>query len=593
MKTLLVVAVGPVQDFIAAARRTRDLWFGSYVLSEISKAVARRLSELGAELIFPCPENTEDLAPESTLKVANKIVTEISASLSNDELKSIVSKAREAAQQRWLQFAEDTYNDFFRVIDKEIWDDQIHDVIEFFAAWVQYSDGNYSEALKNAERLLAGRKALKDFVPAKGRFGVPKSSLDGQRESVLTNVSSLEKELRRKLKIKETEHLDAIGLVKRVAEKKSFLSVTRIAADPWIRGLNKDEKGKEFFQRLIDVGLKYALIEKLSYPEKLRYPYDYSGSFFFPSRLNALIKENQLDDAVKEEVEKIWNQEIAKSFGEPSPYYAILIADGDRMGAVISKINSVQRHREFTRKLSKFAGEAEKIVKDHHGVLIYSGGDDVMAFLPVDQCIEAAQELHDKFGELLKDFPTKEENKKESPTLSVGITIVHNLEPLDMMLELARKTEQIAKHPDRDGLAITFQARNGEEPLTIREKWEKDPGKDLLRWAEIYMKGELSSKAAYDLIEIARDYKGWEEKSVPPELLRSDTLRMFKRKRSKEGPLSEEVMQRIEQLLNHIDNANDLEMLAKKLIIAQHIAESKKQAREILDTLQEDIGCTP
>jgi CRISPR-associated protein Cmr2 len=38
---LLALSIGPVQNFIAAARRTRDLWFGSHVLSEISKAAAR------------------------------------------------------------------------------------------------------------------------------------------------------------------------------------------------------------------------------------------------------------------------------------------------------------------------------------------------------------------------------------------------------------------------------------------------------------------------------------------------------------------------------------------------------------------------
>ena len=34
-------------------------------------------------------------------------------------------------------------------------------------------------------RLLAGRKNCRDFLPANGRPGVPKSSLDGLRESVL------------------------------------------------------------------------------------------------------------------------------------------------------------------------------------------------------------------------------------------------------------------------------------------------------------------------------------------------------------------------------------------------------------------------
>ncbi|MBI2566887.1 MAG: hypothetical protein HYV63_07650 [Candidatus Schekmanbacteria bacterium] len=37
---LLLVTIGPVQDFIASARRCRDLWHGSWLLSELGKAAA-------------------------------------------------------------------------------------------------------------------------------------------------------------------------------------------------------------------------------------------------------------------------------------------------------------------------------------------------------------------------------------------------------------------------------------------------------------------------------------------------------------------------------------------------------------------------
>ena len=53
MKYLVSVALGPVQDFIAAARKTRDLYAGSWVLSEISKAAALKLLDKQAEMIFP------------------------------------------------------------------------------------------------------------------------------------------------------------------------------------------------------------------------------------------------------------------------------------------------------------------------------------------------------------------------------------------------------------------------------------------------------------------------------------------------------------------------------------------------------------
>ncbi len=42
---LIEIHIGPVQDFIAAARRSRDLWFGSWLLSELSKAVAKAIAD--------------------------------------------------------------------------------------------------------------------------------------------------------------------------------------------------------------------------------------------------------------------------------------------------------------------------------------------------------------------------------------------------------------------------------------------------------------------------------------------------------------------------------------------------------------------
>ena len=50
---LLLISIGPVQDFIAQARRTRDLWFGSHLLSELSRAGSKRIADDGGELIFP------------------------------------------------------------------------------------------------------------------------------------------------------------------------------------------------------------------------------------------------------------------------------------------------------------------------------------------------------------------------------------------------------------------------------------------------------------------------------------------------------------------------------------------------------------
>ena len=79
MPTLLLFHVGPVQGFIVSARRSRDLWFGSWMLSELSKAAAHTIADRHdvASLIFPTAETLDDLEPESNLIVANKILAYI------------------------------------------------------------------------------------------------------------------------------------------------------------------------------------------------------------------------------------------------------------------------------------------------------------------------------------------------------------------------------------------------------------------------------------------------------------------------------------------------------------------------------------
>src|SRR5687767_14783001 len=82
MNYVLAVSIGPVQDFIASARRSRDLWFGSWLLSELSKAAARAVADREGDvscLVFPSPVDAGGLDPESDFNAANKIVAVVSA----------------------------------------------------------------------------------------------------------------------------------------------------------------------------------------------------------------------------------------------------------------------------------------------------------------------------------------------------------------------------------------------------------------------------------------------------------------------------------------------------------------------------------
>ncbi len=169
------IAVGPVQEFIAAARRTRDLWFGSYLLSEISRAVAKAVADQGGQLIFPASCRAES--------GANVILAELPSGVP----KEVAANAKQAAHKRWAEFALQAYREACPVIRQDIWSDQVHDVIEVYAAWVQHTDPkNYGNDRKQLMRLLGARKNLRDFLPAGGDQGthtLAQARDDGKAES--------------------------------------------------------------------------------------------------------------------------------------------------------------------------------------------------------------------------------------------------------------------------------------------------------------------------------------------------------------------------------------------------------------------------
>lgn len=547
MSHLLAIAVGPVQEFIAAARRTRDLWFGSYLLSEISRAVAKSVEANGGKLIFPASSDAEN--------VANVILAE----LPSGEPRDVAAKAKRAAQTRWLEFAGEAHHEASGVIRHDIWDDQVEDVIESYAAWVERSD-NYAADRKRLMRLLAGRKNCRDFLPAKGRAGVPKSSLDGQRESVLKDPARERwpERFRARLRIRVGEQLDVVGLVKRVAGgTQPYPSVSRIAADPWVRG------NVAKLEELISVCRNFGdqIIRSLNvqvYRQFAAFPFE--GTAVYPNRHHELMEEMEI---TADDLRPL--RDALARLPQPEPYLAVLVADGDRMGAALSKLPDAEANREFSRTLAGFAISARTIVNDHNGVLVYAGGDDVLAFLPVDKCLSCARKLHDDFGERLATYG--------NPTLSVGIAIGHFLENLEDLLEYGRAAERAAKKPDRDGLAVHLHKRGG-APIGVRARWNDNPDLRLTRFAGLLNEGIIPTKLPYELRAMAKLYESPSWADNADAAIQQDLYRLIAKKTSRG---SDTVRQALSEYLKEM-NSEKLMTLARELLVARQIAVSLRQA---------------
>lgn len=569
---LLALTVGPVQEFISAARRTRDLWFGSYLLSEISKAAAKAVRTNGGKLIFPAPANDADLDPDSQLNVANVIVAEILES----GPATVAQKAKEAARSRWRSFAGPVFSAHQDIIRADIWNDQVNDVIEFYAAWRPYTLQSYQTDRASLMRLLSARKRCRDFQPARGRAGVPKSSLDGLRESVLRPPREWPSHSRRRLRLREGEQLDVVGMVKRTwarpKETPRYPSVARVAADTWLRRVPEsrlDALVKACRALGSDIVYEIDTSERRGNPKYDTFPFE--GTAVFRSRYREFCREAELSDSdLRPLITALGN--LTHDYGEPSPYLGVLVADGDHIGEALSKLQSPDDHRRFSQALASFAGKAREIVNAHNGVLVYSGGDDVLAFVPIDRCLQCARALHDTFGDELMFWATK---TKTELTLSVGLAIAHFMEPMEDLLRYGRAAEQHAKHPrsqdsgqrDRNALAVYLVKRGGGE-LAGRGSWSVDPDKHLTHLAELLKAEAISSRVAYDMHKIATVYDSWPA-AVVKDAIQRDTLSVMQGKRPRGTSGMDEVTTLIQE---RVQGADSLRGLANDLLVAKALA---------------------
>jgi len=600
MKYLLSISIGPVQDFIATARRSRDLWFGSWLLSELSKAAAKVIYNRKGELIFPAIENANDLNPVeydssgnrvsgTDFAVVNKIVA-----LTGEDSKGVCEEIDKAIKARLENIRIKAYDRLKKSrIDEAKARLQVADVPEFYWAACRVKDdlSDYAEARGAAESLLAARKNLREFVqPTAWSDYIPKSSLDGLRESVISEDAYNDLDivqLRKQLGVREGERLCGVGLLKRHGNRQgdgSFFSTSHVAALPLLKRLMPDNRqAVEDYERalteLLDVITDKDKRDLLGFvPQRAQAaPHPVfgrnDGHILFEERLREFFTDDNKVRKAKEALRKL----LKDVFGgeRPKPYYALLHADGDRMGEAIDAQTTRKGHKDISAKLSEFAGEVGQIVEaEHDGSLVYSGGDDVLAFLPLHEALFCARKLADRFREKLKSFKTAD---GKSPTLSVGIAVGHHLDPLQDTLDLARQAEKAAKKQvkDKNALAIIVSKRSGADWL-VKGSWresatdEKALDSRLNYIIYLYLKEALPRGVGYELRDAALHLQGLDE------ALRKEALRVIKRKRTKEGKLKAEVFEKMESYLN--DAGLSIDELAYQIIAARPFADAMKQA---------------
>jgi len=233
----------------------------------------------------------------------------------------------------------------------------------------------------------------------------------------------------------------------------------------------------------------------------------------------------------KEALQKLYRAVGAK----PSKYYALLYMDGDHMGRWLSgthkglatfgdtlhpdvrhqlekdhhwqsllqakRLITPAVHAAISQALGRFALKLVPhiVEKRHPGRLIYAGGDDVLALVPLEDALAVVRELRAAFsghvrfvnGDLqifLGDSVTGYVEWGDEifltmgpkATASIGMVFAHHLQPLDLVLQAVRRAEYEAKHRyGRNALAVEVLKRSG-ETVTVGTSWSYDKTPDVV-----------------------------------------------------------------------------------------------------------------
>lgn len=572
---LLEVFLGPVQDMIATARTSQDLWFGSYLLGELSKETARALiaharklepdGESAVVVVFPgafaADSGNEGTNPKG---VANRVVLALTAT--EAEVHSVVMSGRDAykALLRAIYTAafDRVRGHRFRRVTAE---KQVEALVEFL--WVAVpldssSDDGYSKAAVRVAQQMGARKNVRPWKQLEqDDAGVPKSSLDPRWASVI-HESAYEavrrqlitaSELWRMYRVGPAERVDGITLMKRLGlewgdrraagnaetdlqagppldnEKESaaagtegqrqsqspapadavaasrafwerrpaFHSTSHVASAPFRQRLAGHVHGARMLEALeealvatgdraqrdyraalrvrpgldasfeavpfAETYLEPAKVPRVVPSKYVQSPEGIDGRVFYEEQLGNLCDET---GGYVQAATRALRDLINASECQPTAYYALMLGDGDRMGAALSAMSDAADHAHFSTTLeAEFASQCAAIVAHHGGSLVYSGGDDVLAYVPLHTMLDCALELQKRFTNAMQSACSRNgrsvlRGNATPPTLSLGVAIAHHLTPLSEVRAMAVAAEKLAKKT-RDSIAVTAAKRSG------------------------------------------------------------------------------------------------------------------------------------
>ncbi len=447
---------------------------------------------------------------------------------------------------------------------------------------------------------------------------------------------------------KDGEHLDALSMIKRLWPSMFAEEVGKI--------INEDIRRYVVSTHTLALSVSLEQWLKNSYSlsdeqrlelEKMK---EQAEQVALPRRLLKDIEQDTDEDLLcrylpalyeqqDENEQKKWQKLFQK---EPEAYYGVLLFDGDRMGAWISSSNdkfkikfqeswhpqirasvknrfetnpdikkyldekrpsSPARHRAISEALNGFSLKIARFVLEdcYKGKLIYAGGDDVMAFVCVDDLLPAMQLLNalysgrDDIGNqdckvnlksgkgyvLLRNhlFPVM----GTRATASCGAVVAHHKTPLQLVMRELRAAEQRAKKEGgRNAFSLKILKRAG-GAIDVTKKWYWNGGQDGTEQSVPSLIQQLIEMLAHDTSRRAAYHSASWLRQLPekpnPDMLKTALAHQFSRQtRAGRDADHGKLVRDLVDLVKDSDNYRD--DLEKLLMVSEFLARESRYGEE-------------
>jgi len=479
---VLHFTLGPVQGFVAQARRTRDLWGGSFLLSWLSGQAMKAVIEHGGTIIFPRVTDNDGRPTDALLRAImdESGDSQIAIGSLPNRFKAQVAAdfdpklCRKAVLDAWQRVADTVFETFLAPVvgqdspTEAIWRRQVTTFWE--TAWVKGedpgdgSDNTWLDARKNWRShrpsdeggdhctIMGEWQELSGYIRAR-QSAHQDSFWDALRQRA--GISSLD--------LRPGERLCAIALIKRLfprvarqaigwpLDTVNWPSTSYMAAVPWIRAAwdAAQAEAEAYAEAVRQAGAKGLYGERATeiaclsdIPARFR---GLDGRMYYPhllDRANDLLADGH---TLGESLNKLHKATLENGGEGISSFYALLLMDGDRLGALLRTLPP----SEVSQGLGRFTRQVPDIVAQHNGVTIYAGGDDVLALLPLPDALSAAEALCQAYRQ---QFP-----ETVGATISAAIVYAHQTLPLlDVLAEAHHQLDVVAKEGNgRDSLAVS------------------------------------------------------------------------------------------------------------------------------------------